>query len=218
MSSFDTARRTMVDCQLRTFDVSDRAVLAAMAEVPRERFVPPGREALAYLDRNVPLSGHGPDARVMLAPMLLARLIQALAVQDGDRVLDVGGGFGYPSAVLSAMGGKVTLLESEGDLAEGALKHTSDWGVTVRSGPLEAGSKEDAPFDCILINGAVEERPAALLDQLAEGGRLACFSTEENAGRALLYVRSAGGFGFRPLFDAVVPPLAAFRKAPSFTF
>lgn len=139
-------------------------------------------------------------------------------MQDGDRALDVGGGFGYGSAVLSTMGARATLLESRADLVEGALRHTADWGVTVRSGPLEAGSRQDAPFDCILVNGAVEERPSALLDQLAEGGRLACFSTEESAGRALLYVRSGGGFGVRPVFDAVVPTLAAFRKAPVFTF
>ncbi|HMO30493.1 protein-L-isoaspartate O-methyltransferase [Enterovirga sp.] len=217
MTSFDAARRTMVDCQLRTFDVSDRAVLAAMAEVPRERFVPPGREALAYLDRNLILDGDEADPRVMLAPMTMARLLQALEVQEDDKVLDVGGGLGYSSALFVALGAKPVLLESRADLAAAAAANLGS-AVPVRTGPLGEGARADGPFECILINGATELRPEALLDQLANGGRLACVSREGGVGRAMLYVRSGSGIGYRAVFDVTAPVLAAFRPEPAFSF
>lgn len=217
MTSFDAARRTMVDCQLRTFDVSDRALLAAMAEVPRERFVPPGREALAYLDRNLSLGGDGVDPRVMLAPMTLARLLQALDVQEGDKALDVGGGLGYSSALFVALGARPVLLESRADLAAAAAVNLGP-SVPVRTGPLGEGAPADGPFDCILINGATELRPQALLDQLADGGRLACISREQGVGRAMLYARTGAGIGYRAVLDATAPVLSAFRPEPAFSF
>ena len=112
------ARRLMVDCQLRTFDVNDIAVLDAFDDVPRERFVPPGREDFAYIDQTLAL-GHG---RGMPAPMLLARMIQALAVASGTRALDVGSGYGYGAAVLARLGAEVVALESEAPLAAGDVK------------------------------------------------------------------------------------------------
>ena len=217
MTSFDTARRTMVDCQLRTFDVSDKAVLAAMAQVPRERFVPADRAALAYLDRNLVLGEGGADPRVILAPMTLARLLQALAIQSGEKVLDVGGGLGYVSALLAALGARPVLLESRPDLAEAAGAALGG-SALVRSGAWAEGSAEDAPFDCILINGTIEQRPDALLDQLADGGRLACLSSDGGPGRATLYVRSGKTVGRRTLFDATAPALSAFRPEPAFSF
>lgn len=216
MTSFDAARRTMVDCQLRTFDVSDKAVLAAMSLVPRERFVPADYVPLAYLDRNLAFSDDKADQRSILAPMILGRLLQALEVQSGDKVLDVGGGLGYASAVFAALGAKPVLLESRADLAEGAAKRLGP-SVPVRTGALDNGSAEDGPFDCILINGAVEQAPTALLDQLADGGRLACLASE-GPGRARLYIKSGTGTGHRTLFDATAPALAAFRLEPAFSF
>jgi protein-L-isoaspartate(D-aspartate) O-methyltransferase len=207
----------MVDCQLRTFDVSDRAVLAAMAQVPRERFVPERLAALAYLDRNVILGEDETDPRVALAPMTLARMLQALVIRSGEKVLDVAGGLGYTSAVLAAIGANPVLLESRADLAEGASERLGSQAI-VRTGSLQDGSAADGPFDCILINGAVERRPEALLDQLAEGGRLACLSVESGPGRALLYVKSRTETGYRALFDASAPALAAFRHEPAFSF
>ena len=217
MTSFAAARRNMVDNQLRTFDVSDRAVLAAMAEVPRERFVPDADKALAYLDRNLVLGADGADVRVLLAPMTFARLIQALDIQDGERVLDVGGGYGYGTAVLTAMGANVTLLESRADLVEGA-KARLGADASIVSGPLEAGDKDHAPFDKILVNGTLQLRPDALLAQLAEGGLLACLLDENGTGRAVLFVKSSAGIGQRTLLDATAPALAAFRPEPAFTF
>lgn len=217
MTSHEAARRTMVDCQLRTFDIGDKAVLAAMAEVPRERFVSPRHASFAYLDQNLALDGDAADPRVVLAPMTIGRLLQALSVQSGDKVLDVGGGLGYASALLVAMGAKPVLLESRADLAEGAGERLGS-AVTVRTAALASGSAEDGPYDCILVNGAIERRPTELLDQLAPGGRLACISREAGPGRALLYVRSGDGIGYRSLFDATAPALLAFRPEPAFTF
>jgi protein-L-isoaspartate(D-aspartate) O-methyltransferase len=222
MLDFAQARRTMVDSQLRTFDVTDRAVLAAMGEVPREHFMPAGREQLAYMDQNVPVSDSKADgvARFMLAPMVLARLIQALEIESGSRVLDVAAGLGYASAVLARLGAETVALESSEALADSARARLAEEGaaVTVRQGPLDRGCAEDGPFDAILINGAAAERPERLLQQLRDGGRLACLTGGDRAGKAMLYVRSGDAFGFRTLLDAAAPELPEFRPAPGFVF
>lgn len=223
MVSFAEARRNMVDCQLRTFDVHDRALLAAMAEVPREAFVAPGLRDLAYRDGNLPLSGDesGPDSRVLLAPMVLARLIQALGIEAGMRVLDVAGGPGYSAAILARLGARVTALESRSDAwaGTGAPDGIDGPEATRRTGDLAAGCPEDGPFDAILVNGALATEPIALLGQLTDGGRLACIRAEDGRpARATLYVRSGDSVGSRALFDAAAPILAAFRPAPAFVF
>jgi protein-L-isoaspartate(D-aspartate) O-methyltransferase len=216
MITNDAARRAMVDNQLRTFDVSDRAVLAAMDQVPRERFVPAAQAEFAYLDRNIPIAG-GDDPRVMLAPMVLARMLQALQLQSGDRVLDVGGGLGYTSALLLALGCRPVLLESNADLAAQATERLGP-SVTVRSGSLKDGAADDGPFDAILVNGSVAMPPETLLSQLADGGKLVCLAQEGGVGRVQLHVHGEGATGYRFLFDATAPVLAAFRPAPGFVF
>lgn len=220
MFDFARARRIMVDCQIRTFDVTDRAVLAAFGEVPRELFMPPGREDLAYVDRNVvvPDAGGEPEPRYLLAPMVLARLVQALAIEQGSRVLDVASGSGYASAILSRLGADVVSLDRANARAGGPPSHLGPGQVAIRSGPIGAGAPQDGPFDAILINGAIETRPDTLLAQLADGGRLACLRTEGRTCRALLYVRSGDAVGFRALFDATAPTLAEFRPAREFAF
>lgn len=223
MILFAEARRNMVDCQLRTFDVHDRALLAAMDEVPREAFVPPGLETLAYGDSVLPLGTDeaGGDPRFMLTPMVLARLLQALRIESGTRVLDVAGGWGYGAAVLRRLGAAVTTLEARPDFGghPGSQKVESDLqGVTRRFGPLAEGCSADEPFDAILVNGALETEPTALLAQLADGGRLACIKVASGPGRATLFVRSGQSIGSRALFDASAPVLAAFRTAPAFAF
>ncbi len=222
MSTFAAARRNMVDGQLRTFDVTDRAILAAFGDVPREGFVPAGREALAYGDQNLALPGDPADPRVMLAPMVLARMIQALALDRSSRVLDVAGGLGYSAAVMAALGADIVMLEPRRDLSDAASRALAAAGlggqVRSRAGSPADGAAADGPFDAILINGAVEERPTALLDQLVDGGRLACITADGRTGRATLHIRSGTGFGFRMLFDASAPVLSAFRHAPAFAF
>ena len=220
MLDFAQARRTMVDSQLRTFDITDRAVLAAMGEVPRERFMPAGREGLAYSDQNACVSQNQSeaDARFMLAPMALGRMIQALQIEPGQRVLDVAAGLGYASAVLARLGAKPIALESSETLVQSATERLAAGGVLVRQGRLDRGCPEDGPFDAILINGAVAQRPEALLRQLRDAGRLACLTGGDRAGKAVLFVRSGDAFGLRTLFDAAAPELPEFSPAPGFVF
>lgn len=220
MVDFTQARRTMVDSQLRTFDVNDISLLDAMDDVPREHFVLPGREQLAYSDLELPVS-EGADRRFMLSPMVLARLIQALEIDGGDQVLDVASGRGYSSAVLSELGAYVTALEADGTLAEAArsaLKAAGSERVTLETGDLADGFAASGPYDAILVNGALEVRPEALLRQLKNGGRLACVVGQGRSGRATLFVRSGDTFGERSLFDAAAPVLDAFRAKPGFVF
>ncbi|NEU13257.1 protein-L-isoaspartate O-methyltransferase [Methylobacterium sp. BTF04] len=216
MLDYAQARRLMVDCQLRTFDVNDIAVLDAFEDVPRERFVPPGREDFAYSDQTLRLDAH---SRAMPAPMLLARMIQSLTVLPGTRVLDVAAGYGYGTALLQRLGAQVTALESDAGLCAGARERLAGLtGVAVVSGPLDAGNPASAPYDAILINGRIEVRPQALLDQLADGGRLVCVMGRDRAAKTTVFVRAGDAFGARPLFDASLPLLDAFAVEAGFAF
>ena len=215
MLDYAQARRLMVDCQLRTFDVNDVAVLDAFDAVPRERFVPPGREDFAYIDQALRLGAE----RVMPAPMLLARLVQALAVEPGTRVLDAAAGYGYGSAILSRLGAEGVALESDPALAAAARERLVECpGIAVVEGPIEAGAAENGPFDAILVNGRVEMRPQSLLDQLGDGGRLVCVMGRDRAAKATLFVRAGSSFGSRPLFDAALPALPGFTAETGFSF
>ncbi|PVE22337.1 protein-L-isoaspartate O-methyltransferase [Microvirga sp. KLBC 81] len=220
MVDFTQARRMMVDSQLRTFDVNDLPLLDAMDTVPREKFVLPGREELAYIDQDILVSDSA-TRRYMLSPMNLGRMIQALGVEAGETALDVACGRGYAAAVFDKLGARVTALESDEALADAAKKSLAvagAGGVEVVTGPLDQGYAGNAPYDVILINGAVDVRPEALLQQLAEGGRLVCVKGRGRAARATLYVRSGDAFGERTLFDAAAPVLAPFVQEPGFTF
>jgi protein-L-isoaspartate(D-aspartate) O-methyltransferase len=221
MLDFANARRMMVDCQLRTYDVNSIALLAAMEDVPRERFVPAGQEDLAYSDGDIQLVG-GDEPRFMLPPMVLARLIQGLEVKRGARVLDVACGFGYAAAVLSRLGASVVALESQDRLADEARARLAAVGapdVAIVVAPLDQGFPNGAPYDAILVNGAVDGRPERLLAQLSpDQGRLACIEGRGRSGRATLYLRSGDVVGSRALFDAAGPSLQAFRVEPGFVF
>jgi protein-L-isoaspartate(D-aspartate) O-methyltransferase len=220
MVDFAQARRTMVDGQLRTFDVNDMPLLDAMDNVPRELFVLPGRQDLAYIDQDI-LVSDGAERRYMLSPMVLGRMIQALSIEAGEKVLDVACGRGYASAVFHKLGAQVTALDADEGLAGAArqsLGAAGAGGVTVVTGALEQGYAGNGPYDAILINGSVDLRPDALLGQLAEGGRLVCVKGRGRAARATLYVRSGDAFGERSLFEAAAPVLAPFVQAPGFTF
>jgi protein-L-isoaspartate(D-aspartate) O-methyltransferase len=219
MVDFAHARRTMIDSQVRTFDVNDLPLLAAMDTVPRERFVRPGWEDLAYSDQDLPL-GSGADCRTMLSPMVLGRLIQALEVEEGSRVLDVACGFGYASAIMARLGGHIVALDDDETLTAAAKERLAAMipAVTVVTGPLDRGAAEHCPYDAILVNGSLEIRPENLLAQLAEGGRLACVIGRGRAGRATLFVRAGEAVGSRILFDAAAPTLRAFQSEPGFVF
>jgi protein-L-isoaspartate(D-aspartate) O-methyltransferase len=223
MQDFALARRMMVDGQVRTFDVHALPVLAAMDAVPRERFVPPGRESLAYSDQDVPVSDGtaGAERRFMLKPMFLGRLLQALDVRRGEKALDVAGGLGYSAALLSHLGVTVRALESSEAVAAAARERLAALGiagVTTVAGPLDKGWPDGAPYDVILVNGLLEVRPQTLLDQLADGGRLGCIERRGKAGRAVIYLRTGDTVGSRAIFDAGAPLLPAFKAEPGFVF
>ncbi|WP_232629776.1 protein-L-isoaspartate O-methyltransferase family protein [Methylobacterium sp. Leaf118] len=216
MLDYAQARRLMVDCQLRTFDVNDNAVLDAFDTVPRERFVPAGREDFAYIDQPLTLAAGEDGPRVMAAPMLLARMIQALKIRPGSRVLDVATGYGYGAAVLRRLGAEVVALDSSAELAAAARERLADTVEVVQGGLTETVA--GGPFDAILVEGRVETRPQALLDQLRDEGRLVCVLGPDRGAKAMLFVRAGDAFGARPLFDAALPALKAFATEPGFTF
>jgi protein-L-isoaspartate(D-aspartate) O-methyltransferase len=220
MIDFAQARRMMVDSQLRTFDVNDIPLLDAMQTVPRERFVAPGREGLAYIDQDLPV-GEGEERRFMLSPMILARMIQALEIEPGMKVLDVACGLGYSAAVLAEIGARVTALETTEALASAARERLATVGagsVDVVTGPLERGFAPNAPYDAILVNGAIEVPPDGLLRQLAPGGRLVCVQGRGRSARATLYVAAGDSYGQRSIFDAAAPLLPAFQAEQGFVF
>lgn len=221
MISFATARRLMVDGQIRTADVTDSRILAAFGDVPRERFVPPGQAELAYLDRDVPIGGSAGQGRYLLSAMVLAKLIHALQIEPHDRVLEVGAGTGYGAAILARLGGTVIALEEDAALADEAertLAALNVTGVTVRRGPLSAGAPADGPYDAALFNGAIEQLPEFFAGQLKEGGRVVCILRRGPAGKAMLYRAGGGELSGRALFDAAAPLLPGFVSPPAFVF
>ena len=221
-AAFAAARRVMVDNQIRTFDVTDRALLSAFDTVPRERFVPADCRELAYLDRRIDLPAEG-ASRAMLPPLVLARLLQALAPVEGETALDVLSGTGYPAALLAAMGLKAVALESSAALTDSARVALA--GTAVRSADAEPGlSATQGPgaglgrFDVVLLNGAVSRVPEWIGAVLAEGGRLGLIREEGGVSRAIVYLKSGGTVGARVAFDAAAPVLPGFERMPEFVF
>jgi protein-L-isoaspartate(D-aspartate) O-methyltransferase len=210
MQDYSLARRAMVDSQLRPEAVTDRGVLAAMATVERERFVPESAKALAYFDRPLRLS----NGRAMMPPAALGRLLSELAPRAGERALVVGSGTGYAAALLKAIGLDVVALESEDALA-GAAR---DAGVETVVGDLAAGWAKDAPYDIVLLDGAVEEVPGDLLKQLTENGRLAGAIADRGVTRLVVGRVAGGSLGLRSLADADVAVLPGFSRPRAFNF
>jgi len=220
MVDFATARRTMVDCQVRPSDVTDLRIIAALLDVPREQFVPAARRGIAYLDLDVPVSETG-AARALLKPMVFAKLLQAAGIGEGDRVLDVGCATGYSSAVLSKFAGAVVALEEDkalAGIAGGTLARIGAANVVVANGPLTAGWEREAPYDAIMIEGASEVVPNTLLSQLKDGGRLLAVAGSGPLGKATIYRVSGQHVTAQPLFDAAAPLLPGFAKPAAFVF
>lgn len=221
-ADFSELRVKMVDGQLRTTDVTSLPLLSAMLTVPREAFVPDERKALAYIDDDILLSDQGGQgARYLMEASPFAKLVQLAEIGPADRVLDVGVGTGYSAAVLSRLGKSVVALESEASLADKAERTLTGLGydnVAVARGPLQAGHKDAAPYDVIIVEGSVDELPDALLEQLAEGGRLAVVEGRGAAAAARIYLKSNGVATGRRAFNAAVKPLPGFERVPEFEF
>ena len=217
MTDFATARRHMVDGQVRTADVTDLRILSAMLDIPRERFVPPASAAIAYLDLDLPVGKSG--SRRLLKPMVLGKLIHAANIAPGNRVLDVGCATGYGAAVLARVAGQVIALEQDADLARAARSELAGQpNATVVSGSLTAGWPQSSPYDAIVLEGATEVPPETFLSQIREGGRLVCVLGSGPGSKAMLYCRSGDELGGRPIFDATAAVLPGFAKTPVFAF
>jgi protein-L-isoaspartate(D-aspartate) O-methyltransferase len=210
-------RLHMVNGQLRTGGVVDKALLAAFLDTPRQRFVKPEYASLAYLDRQLP--ARGAKIRRLLAPLTLARMLQAAMVVPGDRALDVAGGSGYGAAILHAMGAKVVLLESDAGAAEAAKAELHGRaGITVTVGPLDSGAGGLGPFDLIVVEGAFGVAPDALLALLADPGRLVGVDASSEPSQAVLYEKASGAVGRRALFETRADVLDGFQPRAGFVF
>jgi protein-L-isoaspartate(D-aspartate) O-methyltransferase len=218
MVDFAAARSKMVESQIRTNKVTDPHLLDAFENIPRERFVPEPLRGIAYIDEDVALGGE----RFVMEPMVLARLLQAARPGPGDVVLDLGCGSGYATAILSRLAATVVALEVDAALAAAANQTLDELEIdnaVVVEGPLAEGYPKQAPYNVILLNGAVSEVPLAIADQLAEGGRLVTVvSVGAGLGRATLMRRDGGVISSRILCDASVPVLPGFEAAPGFVF
>ena len=221
----DSARQrtNMVESQIRPSDVTDRRILRAMQDVPRELYVPGEVSSLAYMDEAVPLlvaSGRPNGAsRTLMSPRAFAKLVQLLDIGAEDRVLIVGAGRGYSAAVLAKFAGAVVALESDAALAAAAKTALAGVAnVTVANGPLSAGAPEAAAFDCILVEGTLWEWPSTLLGQLKPGGRLAAVLHDGSVGNATVWRRIGDQFGQTTAFEAAASPLPGFERSRAFVF
>jgi len=217
MADYAALRQNMVEAQVRTNDVTEPRIHTAMREVPRERFVPNARRALAYADVPVEIA-HG---RFMLDPRSFSKMLQLADFTGTESVLDVACGTGYSTVVLARLARHVIGLEQDADLVRIASDLVPQMGAinaTVVQGGLTEGFATKAPYDVIMINGSIEQVPDSLTGQLAEGGRLVAVVQDGPRGRGQLFVRERGQISARSAFEATVPVLTGFRKVVGFVF
>jgi protein-L-isoaspartate(D-aspartate) O-methyltransferase len=218
MMDYAAARLNMVESQVRPNRVTDPRIVLAMLELPREKFLPEPLRGVAYVDEDI----HVGNGRYLTEPMVLARLVQAAAIHETDTVLEIGTATGYGAAVLSRLAGKVIALDSDPALLKRANENFNELGVknvTVVEGPLAEGCARHAPYNAIIFSGGVEHLPQAIVDQLAEGGRLlAVVGPPGEASRATLTSRIGGLISTRAIFDAASPTLPGLKLDQGFVF
>jgi protein-L-isoaspartate(D-aspartate) O-methyltransferase len=216
--AFTEARYRMVDSQIRPNKVADPRIIAGMRTLPRERFLPPSLAVLAYADQDVSLG----EGRYLMEPAVIARLVQLAAIVPGERVLVVAAGTGYGAALLAACGARVTALEETASLRDLARAVLAELAPSVRlvAGPLAAGWPPGAPYDAILIEGAVRAIPPAIGEQLhRETGRLVTVCAGAGRlGQAVLAEVTGAGLRMRPMFDCATPPIPSMMPVPGFVF
>ncbi|GAA6210555.1 protein-L-isoaspartate O-methyltransferase [Hyphomicrobiales bacterium 4NK60-0047b] len=222
MTNFSDLRRNMVDCQLRPNDITSLRILEAMDQVPRELFVPEAQQTTSYADREIQLvsrnESKGP--RSMLTPMALGSLLEIADIEPTDFILDVGCLTGYSSAVLAHLAESVVAVEAVPEMVKKATDILNDLeivNVAVVEGSLSQGQANQGPYDVILVNGAVEQVPTALTDQLKDGGRLVTVVIENGYGRAERFVRTGGVVSSVSLRDLSAPVLSDFSLVPEFS-
>jgi protein-L-isoaspartate(D-aspartate) O-methyltransferase len=214
---YELARRNMVESQIRTNKVTNAELLKALEVVPRERFLPPEWAHAAYVDENLPLA----PGRYLMEPMVFARLVQLADPQVTDRGLVVGSGSGYGAAVLASLVRSVVALESDPGLAARGREQFARLridGATQVDGPLTEGWPLKAPYEIILVEGAVEVLPGTLFEQLADGGRLLAVVETDGIGRATLFDKRNDVLSHRTVFDASVPVLPGLKRKRGFVF
>lgn len=215
MSSFAQRRVMMVDTQVRPSDVTQFPIIDAMLSVPREIFVPADKKETAYMDGNLSLA----EGRVLLEPRTMGKMLEVLNIQPDELVLDVGAGLGYSSAVLAQLGQTVVALEEDTDMASDAQDTLSAEGidnVAVIEGALCEGAAKHGPYDVIVVQGAVETVPAALTEQLKDGGRIACLFQDNALGQVKVGYKTGTQVSWRFAFNAGAPILPGFEKDHSF--
>ncbi len=209
----EAARAAMVASQLRTSGVNDARVVAAMAEVAREDYLPESQRAFAYRDRSLPL-GNG---RMQNPPLATGLLLTEARIVAGEKLLVIGAAGGYAAAIAAQIGATVTMVEEDAGLA--ALARTAlGETVTLVEGPLAGGAPANAPYDLLLIDGAVEGIPDALAAQLRDGGRVVTGLSDRGVTRIASGVRTGGGVGLASVVDSECAPLPGFAKPRGFQF
>lgn len=214
---YAVARQHMVDSQIRTNKVTDERLIEAIRTLPRERFVPEPLRPRSYVDDDIELA----PGRYLMEPMVTGRLIQAAGVKATDMALVVGAATGYAAALLAKLANTVVALEADGALGQRASTAFAELGIdnaAVVEGPHAAGCAKHAPYDVIFLDGAIEQLPQAIIDQLGEGGRIVGVAIEGGIGRAMLWQKSGGILSKRILFDANVTPLPGFSLPARFVF
>jgi len=216
MSDFSARRTMMVDTQVRPSDVTKFPIIDAMLSVAREDFVPSAKREAAYVGENLDL-GNG---RVLVEPRTLAKMLDALAVDGDELVLDVGCGLGYSTAVIARMAQAVVAVEQDKDMAreaQDALVAAGADNAVVHEGPLLEGAPQHGPYDVIVIQGGVAQIPDALTDQLKEGGRIAALFMDGALGEARIGFKREGRVSWRLAFNAAAPLLPGFEKEVTFS-
>jgi protein-L-isoaspartate(D-aspartate) O-methyltransferase len=212
--NFEEMRRVMVATQLRTTGVNDPGVLAAMGAVPRERFVPAERAAIAYADGLIPLG----SGRNLNTPMSLGRLLTEAAPRSGEHAMVIGAATGYAAAVLARLVGTVVAVEEDETLLAAARANLAGSNVTLVKAPLARGHAKSAPYDLILVDGAIETVPDALIAQLKDGGRLAAAILDHGVARLSIGRKAGQGFGMTAVSDWEAARLPGFEKPREFVF
>lgn len=217
MIDFTQAREAMINGQMRPNKICSPDVLGAIRAVPREMFVPKSKRAMAYVDEDIQIA----KGRWLMEPVVFGRLLEAAKIQPGDAVLDIGCLSGYSTSVFSKLAGVVVGVEEGPKAVERANQRLTELelgNAAVVKGSLLDGYAKEAPFDVIFIGGAVERIPHALIDQLAEGGRLITVQIKNGVGRAVLGSKVAGVFGLKDFMDAQCPLLPQFALPDTFSF
>jgi len=216
MTDFTARRTMMVDTQIRPSDVTKFPIIEAMLSVPREEFVPADKIDSAYVEENVDLGG----SRVVLEPRTLAKMLDALDIQADELVLDLGCGLGYSSAVMARMAEAVVAVEDDearADEAQAALSRAGADNVAVHVGALAEGAANHGPYDVVVLQGAAEHLPEAIIDQVKEGGRIAALLVEGALGTVKIGYKIDGVMSWRFAFNAGAPVLPGFERHQAFT-